>query len=559
MLNVKLSHYNTGFSLAPQGGLGIDEGLDIVQSIAYGASKQYQSIRPQDTVNVDASYFRGSHELKFGWAYRRASVVSSSLLPGTGIEARTETARGKIARIQRETVFGYKGSYNALYLQDTYTSNRLTLQAGVRWDLQRAQNEASTARGNPLFPELLPDLTYDGSGTDIEWSNLSPRLGFTYALDEDRRTIVRGNFSIFTQQLAMPDVTAINPVGGVAQIDYRWNDLNNDGFVGSRDEVDLAGGSLGAPVNAELFTVNEIDPDYEAPRDMEFLVGVERELLPNFSVGATYTYRRTTNVPYISYIGVDSTDWVPCEPVSGNGYTAQCQDLGEANLAAADAAGFGVQLSNRPDYHRSYNGVELTAYKRLSNRWMGRVGFGYNSWTESFDGRAGIQNPLPTLYDTYGYQSYASTVLTDAKQSGGQIGYYSSGSGTIYWMPSKWQLSANALYQLGRGFEIAGNLYSRQGYIRPISLSVDNTFADSVLAVGVGEERLPDVWNLDLRLAWNGTIGGRTTLGLSADVFNVFNSGTVLRRVDAADSDSFNRIDQIMNPLLVRFGARLSF
>jgi len=41
-------------------------------------------------------------------------------------------------------------------------------------------------------------------------------------------------------------------------------------------------------------------------------------------------------------------------------------------------------------------------------------------------------------------------------------------------------------------------------------------------------------------------------------VFNVFNSGTVLRRVDAADS-AFNRIDQILNPLLVRFGARLSF
>jgi hypothetical protein len=67
------------------------------------------------------------------------------------------------------------------------------------------------------------------------------------------------------------------------------------------------------------------------------------------------------------------------------------------------------------------------------------------------------------------------------------------------------------------------------------------------------------VWNLDLRLAWNGKVAGRTTLGLSADVFNVFNSSTTLRQVDTADSDSFNRIDQIMNPLLVRFGLRLTF
>jgi hypothetical protein len=558
MLNVKLSHYNTGFGLAPEGGLGTSEGLNFVTSQAYGSSRQYQSVRPQDTVNVDASYFNGNHEFKFGFAYRRASVASSSLLPGTGIEARTETARGPIARIERELVSKYKGSYNALYAEDTYTRGRLTLQAGLRWDLQKAENSPSTARANPLFPDILPDLTYDGSGTRIRWSDISPRVGLTWALDEAHKTQLRGNFSIFTQQLAMPDVTVVNPLGGVAQVDYHWNDLNSDGFVNSRDEVDIAGGPLGVPINAELFTVNQIDPGYKAPRDTEFLAGIDHELAPNFSVSATYTYRRTTRVPYLSYIGVNGTDWVPCEAVSGNGYTAPCLDLGPENAAAADANSFGQILSNRPGYHRTYSGVELTAVKRLSNRWMGRLGFGYNNWTESFDGTAGIQNPLPLLYDAYGYYGL-STQLTDAKKTGGQIGYESLGSGTIYWMPSRWQLSANALYQLGKGFDVAANLYTRQGYIRPISLSVDNTFADSVLAVDIGQARLPNVVNLDLRLAWNGTLTGRTTLGITADIFNVFNSGTVLRQVDTADSDTFNRIDQIMNPLLVRFGMKLTF
>jgi len=558
MLNVKLSHYNTGFGLVPIGGLENDEGLDIVNSIAYGSSKQYQSVRPQDTINADASYFHGNHEFKFGYAYRSASTNSSSLVPGTGIEARTETARGKIARIQRELVSSFKGSYNALYLQDTFTSGRLTLQGGVRWDLQKAENAASTAHANPLFPEILPDLVYDGAGTKIEWSDISPRAGFTYALNDARKTLLRGNFSIFTQQLAHPDVTAVNPIGGVARVDYRWNDLNGDGFVSSREEVDIAGGQLGVPVNAELTTVNQIDENYRAPRDLELLVGIDHELAPNFAVGATYTYRRTTRTPYASYIGLNGSDWVPCEPVSSNGYTVPCQDIGPTNTAALDANSGGVLLSNRSDYHRSYSGIELTAVKRLSNKWMGRLGFGYNNWTESFDGTGGIQNPLPVLYDGYGYAAFGSTIVSDAKTSGGQIGYYSSGSGTVYWMPSKWQLSANALYQIGKGFEVAGNLYARQGYIRPINITVDNTFGDSLLAVGIGDERLPDVVNLDLRLGWNRNLG-RARLNLTADVFNVFNSSTVLRRVDAADSGSFNRIDQILNPLLVRFGARLSF
>ena len=95
-------------------------------------------------------------------------------------------------------------------------------------------------------------------------------------------------------------------------------------------------------MNASLSTVNQIDPDYKAPRDMEMLGGIDHELAPNFAVSATYTYRRTTDVtPYMSYIGVNGTDWVPCDSVSGNGYTVPCLDLGPTNAAAAEAANFG--------------------------------------------------------------------------------------------------------------------------------------------------------------------------------------------------------------------------
>jgi Carboxypeptidase regulatory-like domain/TonB-dependent Receptor Plug Domain len=557
-VNVKGSHYNTGFNLSPQGGLDADENFNAVASVASGSSDYYQSIRPQYTANVDASYFRGNNEFKFGFAYRKAEVHSTTTPPGSQVQARTESRRGTVARIQRESITGYKGNYTSFYAQDTYTSGRLTLQGGVRFDKQKAENLPTTAGANPMFPDLLPDLVYDGSGTKISWSDISPRAGLTYALNDSRKTIARANFSIFTQQLAMPDVTAVNPIGGKGRLEYGWTDANGDGFV-QKNEVNLAAGLVGVPVNIELSTVNQIDTDYKAPRDLELLGGIEHELVPNLSVGVTYTFRRTTRVPYAPYIGLNGTDWVPCDSITENGFTVPCQDIGPTNAAALDANSFGLILTNRPDYHRTYNGVELTAVKRLANRWMGRVGIGYNSWKESFNGRNGILDPLPTVYDTYGYSPFGSTILTDAKKSGGQIGYYSSGSGTVYWLPSKWQLSANALYQIGGGFELAGNLYGRQGYVRPINITVGNTFNDSVLAVDIGDQKLPNVWNLDLRLAWDKNVGGNLRLGLMADLFNVFNSGTTLRQVDAADSSSFNRIDQIMNPRLLRFGLRLNF
>jgi hypothetical protein len=36
------------------------------------------------------------------------------------------------------------------------------------------------------------------------------------------------------------------------------------------------------------------------------------------------------------------------------------------------------RLLNRPGYSTTYNGVEFTMSKRLSNRWMSRVAFSWN-------------------------------------------------------------------------------------------------------------------------------------------------------------------------------------
>ena len=70
-LNVKGSLYNTGFSLAPQGGLEDDRWItDNVDAEARGTAYGQFYERPQKTVTADSSYFvsglGGSHELRFG-------------------------------------------------------------------------------------------------------------------------------------------------------------------------------------------------------------------------------------------------------------------------------------------------------------------------------------------------------------------------------------------------------------------------------------------------------------------------------------------------------------
>ena len=81
-----------------------------------------------------------------------------------------------------------------------------------------------------------------------------------------------------------------------------------------------------------------------------------------------------------------------------------------------------------------------------------------------------------------------------------------------------------------------------------------------ILADGteIDGNRFSDLWNVDLRLAKNFKFGGRSNL-LSAEMFNVFNSGTELKRIADASSNSWNRLDEILAPRIVRFGAKLSF
>jgi hypothetical protein len=475
--NLKLSRQNTGFNLTPRGGLEGDQGLDQVDDLGYGSSDYFNSVRPQYSANLDFNYFKGgtggNHELKFGFGYRRATVSSSTIPPGNQIRALEDPALGDQAIVRRASISTYGGEYMSAYLGDTFTKGRFTLNLGLRYDRQTASNKPSTAPGNASFPDLLPDLVFDGSGKGVEWNNLSPRVGFTYALGESRRTILRGSFAQYASLLPFSDASFDNPVGGVGALQYGWNDTNGDRFA-QPGEVNIAGGQTAAPVNAALVTVNDIDSDYHSPKDTEFTLGLEHELFANFAVGVSGTWRKSTGLPWTPFIGVDNVDYVALPARTRNGYTINPFDYGDANLAAAAANGFGQRLENRPGFSRQYKGFELTATKRMADKWMARAAFSYNDWTEHFDGRDGIQNPTPVLYDLYGLSPVGQVITTDALVDGGPVAYYGAGSGKAYWVNAKWQLNVSGLYQLPAGFEVAGNFYSRQGYPRVTTISAPN-------------------------------------------------------------------------------------
>ncbi len=73
------------------------------------------------------------------------------------------------------------------------------------------------------------------------------------------------------------------------------------------------------------------------------------------------------------------------------------------------------------------------------------------------------------------------------------------------------------------------------------------------------EFRNPNIHELDLRIAKDLTLHGRGVT-LSADVFNILNSQTVLQRnVTRLNTSASNHITELMSPRVIRLGARVNF
>ena len=136
-------------------------------------------------------------------------------------------------------------------------------------------------------------------------------------------------------------------------------------------------------------------------------------------------------------------------------------------------------------------------------------------------------------------------------------------SGKQHYVHGKWQLNANGLYELPAGFEISGNLFMRHGYPNPIFLNLEAGFDGRRQILPddfrVTDGRFDTIVNLDLRLANRIKLGDSASVTLSAELFNIFNSNTVMANVYAVDSAAFGRIDEIMAPRILRLGARLNF
>jgi hypothetical protein len=535
--------------------------------VAHNSYYGQQTHRPQHFFGGDGSYFLGNHEVRFGGGWRSTTADTQREWPASHLVASWAGYPNMLVQVARNYDSFTTAHYIDAFATDTVSLDRLTLTGGVRFDRQTSSLGPSVVNAVPGFDAVLPAMSATPIDNVFTWTNVTPRLSAALALDESRKTVVRGSYAMFASQLPGALAAFVSPIQ-YSYAYYNAVDRNGDGAAQQSEVLvnqGLQGFSGFDPANPSRQTsINQVGTGVKAPITNEFAVGIDRELAAAIGVSATFTYRRIEDLLWTPLIGVTQASYVRTGTLTGTAAEVGSYSVPLYALpASAVPPGGGMVMTNRPGYHQQFMGFEIAATKRLSRRWNGRVAVSTNDWREYFDDpQAAILDPTPAPAPS------TSRPFAGPQVNGGAVVRQVAGSGTtaVYMLAPSYQFAANAAYSARWGIDIAASVTARPGYAEPFFQS-DVATGDSLglktvmIAQHADDFRLPAVTTVDLRLGKTFTFGF-AKVAADFDIFNLLNSGTVLARqydVRLTGLTGFGQTLEVMNPRIARIGARFTF
>jgi len=558
------------------------------------SSASYHTIRPQDDGRADGNYFKSNllgadHSIKFGFAFRRSPVESISsvgggavaryrgqynFVPGQFITTPTSTTNqqpcvvGGVsyalcneADIQRDADYNYTLYQRNFYVQDSIKKGRATLNLGLRYDDQHDLATPGTVPANRILPAQLPAIKFPGADSKVRYRDWAPRLGVTYDVTGDGKTVAKASFSRY-YGLGVFTAAALEPTGTTTTLRFPWMDVNGDKVVQANElQVFNAAGGLnllnspagydplnpGSPVTTAI-----VDPNLTNDVTNEFIAGVDREVMNNFGFGVMYIYRKYDNFcgsasqqcvgSAVRYL--DSTDQYL---VGGpQAFTAACgnslcsQSSYTAYYYNINAPQHSNTIQRNIGQYREYNGIQLTARKRLTNHWMLTSSYAYN--------RELNYTPLPSI-DYLDPTNHAPVDMISGREDGSRN------------VPHVFKLQG--LVQLPYNINASAAFGANSG--APFNPTIVTTFnrpngigTATMNVVPVSSLRYPSVKKADLNIDKSIRFGQRRVV-LNMAIFNITNTNIVLAQTVRQNTSTANYVTTIVGPRVIRFGARFNF
>ncbi len=205
-----------------------------------------------------------------------------------------------------------------------------------------------------------------------------------------------------------------------------------------------------------------------------------------------------------------------------------------------------VTITHRSPEYATYSGWELSARKRMSNRWMMNASFTWNDRRSYDDPEYDQTNNILQ----FGYN--------------GQVRYVVKFNGAIQ-LPKNFTLSQNTIIQEGGARTIS---FNASGLCRAGGLRTDGTTAPCLdgnntptfQAEPTGTTHLPATMLTDLALSKQIRFSRGRAISFDVTMFNIFNVNTIRGySSNNLSQATFTRVSSIVPPRVVRVFARLSF
>ena len=483
----------------------------------------------------------GEHELKGGLEYEteKAQVVKSmsggqqvDVLPDTVTAGRLiyrhfywTTPDATVANAPFSAlVASPKHKVTTLYLQDRWAvTPHVVLNYGVRWDRQQI---------------------VDASGvTQIDMKkDYAPRFGFVWDPSGVHQTRIFGSAGRFYEEIPMDLVIRSFTYERQPRI-INFSPTSNVPNATAEADLDTPSAILGG------FT-EPADPNIRNQYLTEYILGAEREMLPNVAVGIKGIYRNYGRVVEDFLCADDGTY---CIGNPGVGIMKQIFTLDYSQTFAA------------PKPRRTYKGVEINVNRRLSKNWQAMFSYLYSKLEGNYDGEyAPFTNPVadPNISAAYDYYDFFTngrdlSTITNRGPLSNDRRLQMKFSGIYY---SPWKLSVG-----WSSYWRSGTPLTKYGYS-------DAYGRYEFFLSRRGEKgRTPSNYDVDVHLGYPLDFGRGAKINLLLDVFNLLDAQRPVlldERWDFQESDNASPVAMnpgYLRPVLrtsptsARLGVRVSF
>jgi len=532
---------------------------------------EYSSTTKDYNVLATASYVTGSHAMKFGltdlWGENsrtfapRANINTlitvNTVIPGTTIPLIDFPFQVAVYNTPTTGIQNVNSDFGA-FAQDAWTMKRLTINYGARFEHFNASIPAESSPASTwIVARNFPEIT------DVpNWNDWAVRLAAAYDLTGDGKTALKANAGKYVAAQAAGFAQNFNGMNGATQT-RNWNDANGDKTILNADGSIQVNEVIGGTSNFGQIVSR---PDSALPRgyNWEYSVVLQRELRPRLSVTAGYYRRDFYNIQATDNQNLSPSDWttytIPTPTDTRLALSGQ-----PITMYTLNPAKVGIPTDNLITFSTvnktTYNGVEFTANARGAKYLVfGGVTVDRRTSTTCDGDNVTDGNPVGSARDNPNRLRFCDSTLPAAGVGLAGVFRTTVKASAAYSFPYDIQLSGS--FASIPGPNVSANYTVTSAVAGRAIIGSTTGAASTVINLVQPSTLFLDYQNrLDLRLGKTFRLDRYKIQGF-ADIFNVFNAGTVIRVNEtyaASGTNQWMTPTSILDGRYVRFGLQMSF